>query len=154
MEIKIDNLENDQVKELVSQHFREMRKNTPINNCHVLTIDELRSDNITFWSVWIKNDLAGCGALKELNPFHGEIKSMRTHNSHLRKGVAQKLLRHIIDEARERGYERLSLETSSSSSFLPAHALYKKSGFIQCEPFEGYKENSNSIFMTLLLKVQ
>ena len=149
--IKKDNIENDQVIQLLNHHLQKMKLGSPQESIHALEIDELKKVEITFWTLWIDNNLAGCGALKELNPFHGEIKSMRTHDSFLRKGVAQKLLHHIITEARQRGYKRLSLETGSSKSFIPAHALYKKSGFIKCEPFEGYKEDPNSIFMTKVL---
>ena len=93
--------------------------------------------------------LAGCGALKEIDPAHGEIKSMRTAKTHLRQGVAWMLLQYIIAEAKRRGYRRLSLETGSMSYFEPARSLYRKAGFKECEAFAGYKPDSNSAFFTL-----
>lgn len=95
-----------------------------------------------------RNDLLGCGALKELDPYHGEIKSMRTAKEHLRKGVAKKLLQHIVEEAKKRGYQRLSLETGSMDAFEPARKLYASFGFEYCKPFSDYKEDPNSVFMT------
>ena len=97
---------------------------------------------------WESGELLGCGALKELNPQHGEIKSMRTAATHLRKGVAKNLLSHIIEEAKHRGYNRLSLETGSMEAFEPAHRLYANFGFTLCEPFADYVEDPYSVFMT------
>ena len=106
---------------------------------------------MTFWSVWDGPELAGFGALKELSPEHGEVKSMRTARAYLRQGVAAAILRHIISEARRRGYTRLSLETGAMDFFAPAHQLYRSFGFTPCEPFGAYKPDPNSTFMTLTL---
>ena len=73
---------------------------------------------------------------------------MRTASSHLRKGVASRLLHHLMDEARRRGYRRLSLETGLMNAFEPARKLYAKFGFRYCEPFADYKIDPNSAFMT------
>ncbi|MFN3451570.1 MAG: GNAT family N-acetyltransferase [Sphingorhabdus sp.] len=101
--------------------------------------------------MWDGDALAGCGALKELTPEHGEIKSMRTHADHLRKGVGATMLTHIISEARHRGYHRLSLETGSTADFAPALALYQAHGFQYCAPFGNYVEDPFSRFMTLAI---
>ena len=114
-------------------------------------MEGLRAPEITFWCVWENDELVGCGALKELGPEHGEIKSMRTANAYRRKGVAALMLRHILAEARRRSYQRLSLETGSMAAFAPAHALYTRFGFQDCEPFADYVKDPNSIFMTLAL---
>ncbi len=90
----------------------------------------------------------GCGAIKELDLRHGEIKSMRTVPSHLRQGVAAKLMRHILDEAKRRSYERLSLETGSTEPFAPARCLYASFGFTRCGPFADYVHDPFSVFMT------
>jgi len=115
---------------------------------HALDMDGLRQPEITFWSVWEGEELVGCGALKELDTQHAEIKSMRTASAHLRKGVASRLLQHIIEEAKRRHYRRLSLETGSMDSFEPARRLYAKFGFKHCEAFANYVEDPNSVFMT------
>src|SRR5947209_12045789 len=102
---------------------------TPAESVHALPIEGLRSPDITFWSVWENCELLGCGALKELDPQHGEIKSMRTVSRHLRKGVGRAVLAHIIAEAKRRAYRRLSLETGSMAAFEPARQLYQRAGF-------------------------
>jgi putative acetyltransferase len=148
MEIKIDNLEGDEIAKLLEEHLDDMWAIGPPESVHALDLDALRAPEITFWSVWIDGELAGCGALKELDKTHAEIKSMRTARSHLRKGVAAKLLRHILDEAKRRSYSRVSLETGSLKAFLPARKLYKSFGFVECAPFADYEEDPNSVFMT------
>ncbi len=124
---------------------------SPPESVHALPLEGLRAPEISFWSAWEGDELLGCGALKELDPRHGEIKSMRTVSAHLRKGVAAALLHHIVAEAQRRGYERLSLETGSMAAFAPARALYQRHGFRECGPFADYREDPNSVFMTRLL---
>ena len=148
LEIKIDDLSGPEVGELLAEHLRCMAAQSPAESRHALNLEGLRQPGITFWSVWKEGELAGCGALKELDPEHGEIKSMRTAVGHLRQGVGSFVLEHIIGEAKRRGYRRLSLETGSMPYFRPAHALYRKFGFRECAPFAGYREDPNSLFMT------
>ncbi|MBM7654404.1 GNAT family N-acetyltransferase [Neobacillus cucumis] len=149
MEIKIDNLTGPEIAALIREHLHGMTLNSPPESIHALNLEQLRRPEITFWSVWEGQDLLGCGALKELDQQHGEIKSMRTSSQHLRKGVAKRMLQHIIDEAKLRGYRRLSLETGSMAAFEPARNLYARFGFQYCEPFGDYIEDPNSVFMTL-----
>ncbi len=148
MNIKIDDLRGPEIYELLQEHLRSMRRSSPPESAHALDIEGLRQPEITFWTVWEKGELLGCGALKELDSQHGEIKSMRTSSRHLRKGVARNLLKHIIEEAQRRGYRRLSLETGSTAAFEPALKLYASFGFARCEPFADYAEDSFSVFMT------
>jgi putative acetyltransferase len=125
-----------------------MALHSPPESIHALDIEELRKPEITFWSVWEGTELIGCGALKELDAQHAEIKSMRTALSHRRKGVARLMLQHLLEEARKRGYRRLSLETGSMDAFDPARQLYASFGFVYCSPFADYKEDPYSVFMT------
>jgi putative acetyltransferase len=125
-----------------------MALHSPPESIHALDVAALRQPGITFWTVWESGELLGCGAIKELDSQHGEIKSMRTSSSHLRKGVAKKLLNHILEEASRRGYGRVSLETGSMEAFEPARKLYAGFGFTYCEPFADYVEDPNSVFMT------
>ena len=118
---------------------------------HALDLAALRKPGITFWSAWDGAELLGCGALKELAPGHGEIKSMRTATPHLRKGVAAAILHHILEEAGRRSYRRLSLETGSGDAFAPALSLYARFGFQPCDPFADYVLDPHSVFMTLEL---
>ena len=151
LEIRTDDLRGPEIIALLEEHLRMMYVVSPPESVHALDLGRLRQPDITFWTAWDGARLAGCGALKELGKEHGEIKSMRTVESHLRKGVASKLLRHMLEEARKRGYRRLSLETGSMSYFEPARRLYASFGFAECGPFEGYAEDPNSIFMTRAL---
>jgi putative acetyltransferase len=148
MQIKIDDLQGAEIYELLQEHLRDMRLHSPPESVHALDIEGLRKPGITFWTVWEGAELLGCGALKELDAQHGEIKSMRTASSHLRKGVAKNLLQHILAEAKRRGYSRLSLETGSMAAFEPARRLYAGFGFTYCAPFADYIEDPNSVFMT------
>ncbi len=148
MDIKLDDLTGTEVGELVMGHLQGMTLHSPPESIHALDLEALRKPEITFWSAWEERELAGCGALKELDAHHGEIKSMRTSSSHLRKGVAKRILEHIIEEAKARGYRRLSLETGSMDAFIPARRLYENFGFQYCKPFADYMEDPNSMFMT------
>ncbi|WP_368566048.1 GNAT family N-acetyltransferase [Pseudoxanthomonas sp. UTMC 1351] len=148
MEIRIDDLSSPKIIELLREHLHSMTLHSPPESIHALDIDALRQPEITFWSVWDGSELMGCGAIKELDAQHGEIKSMRTASAHLRKGVAAALMRHILDEAQRRFYQRLSLETGSMEAFAPAHRLYASFGFQKCAPFADYVEDPYSIFMT------
>ncbi|UOQ47065.1 GNAT family N-acetyltransferase [Gracilibacillus caseinilyticus] len=153
MEIKKDNLQGTEIKELIIDHLKSMTLHSPPESIHALNLDELRKPDITFWAVWEGEQLLGCGALKELNATNGEIKSMKTSSQHLRKGISTHLLQFIIEEAKRRGYARLSLETGSMAAFAPARKLYKKFGFRYCEPFSDYREDENSVFMTKEINV-
>jgi len=151
MEIKVDDLTGPKVVELIREHLHGMALLSPPESIHALDVESLRKPEITIWSAWEEDELVGCGALKELDCHHGEIKSMRTSSSHLRNGVAKRVLKHIIEEAQRRGYRRLSLETGSQMAFEPARTLYSNFGFQHCGPFSGYIEDPNSVFMTLEL---
>lgn len=151
MEIKIDDLQGPEVAALLEDHLYSMTLHSPPESIHALDLDKLRKPEITFWSAWENGELLGCGAIKELDVAHAELKSMKTDSKHLRKGVAEKLLVHIIEEARGRGYERISLETGSMDAFLPARKLYGKYGFEECGPFGDYVLDPNSLFMTKTL---
>ncbi|MBA3804164.1 MAG: GNAT family N-acetyltransferase [Acidobacteria bacterium] len=148
MNIKIDDLKSSEIYELLQEHLQSMALHSPPESVHALDIEALCKPEITFWAVWESGELLGCGALKELDSQHGEIKSMRTSSLHLRKGVAKNLLNHILEEAKRRGYSRLSLETGSVEAFEPARTLYANFGFTYCEPFADYVEDPYSVFMT------
>lgn len=148
MLIKIDDLRGPEVAKILTEHLTDMYAVSPPESVHALDLDKLRQPNITFWSVWDGNQLAGCGAIKELDATHAEIKSMRTANAYRGKGVAIKIMEHILGVAVERNYQRLSLETGTQDFFLPARKLYERFGFEYCGPFGDYKEDPYSAFMT------
>ena len=148
MHIKIDHLQGPEIQALLQEHLDSMKLYSPAESMHALDIEALRKPEITFWTAWEKGDLLGCGALKELDPQHGEIKSMRTSARHRRQGVAAAMLTHILEAAGRRGYKRLSLETGSNEAFAPARSLYAAFGFTSCGPFADYSLDPNSVFMT------
>jgi putative acetyltransferase len=151
MEIRLDDLAGVEIRTLLAEHLHNMHQLSPPESVHALDVAALLKPEVTFWSVWSDDDLLGCGALKELSPVHGEVKSMRTASAHRRKGVARVVLQHIIAEAHRRSYRRLSLETGSMDAFEPARRLYESFGFRYCGPFEGYVEDPNSVFLTRTL---
>lgn len=151
MEIRAGGLEHPKVVALLSEHLQNMVAITPAGSVHALDLDGLRRPDLSFWSVWQGDELLGCGALKELTPDHGEVKSMRTAKGHLRKGAASAILQHIMTEAQRRGYRRLSLETGCTAEFFPAHRLYERHGFARCSHFGDYRDDANSVFMTKVL---
>jgi putative acetyltransferase len=151
MKIEIDDLSRPAIHALLDEHLRNMHALGPPESVHALDLEKLRRPEITFWSAWADDVLLGCGALLELDRRHGEIKSMRTPEARRRTGAGRALLTHIIEVARARGYERLSLETGSVPAFAPAHRLYESAGFTRTGPFGTYVEDPNSVFMTLVL---
>jgi putative acetyltransferase len=151
MRIEVDDLSGREIHALLEEHLRNMYEITPAESVHALDLERLRSPDITFWTAWEDAELVGCGALKELDPRHGEIKSMRTPRMLRRRGAGRAILNHIIDVARSRGYERLSLETGPMATFQAAQSLYASAGFIHCGPFGDYREDPHSVYMTLRL---
>jgi putative acetyltransferase len=150
-EIRADDLSGPEVQALLQEHLESVVLHSPPESVHALDMQALRAPDVSFWSAWRGPELVGCGALKELDADHGEIKSMRTASAHLRSGVAAAMLEHILDVARRRAYRRLSLETGSMEAFAPARALYSRFGFTPCGPFADYVEDPYSVFMTLEL---
>jgi putative acetyltransferase len=151
LSFRLDDLSGSDIQGLLQRHLDTMAERSPPESRHALDLTGLKAPEVTFWSIWSEVELVGCGALKELDPAHGEIKSMHTAQARRGQGIAAAMLEHILVEARGRGYQRLSLETGSMAAFAPAHALYSKYGFADCPPFDGYFEDPNSIFMTRTL---
>jgi putative acetyltransferase len=146
--IKLDDLSGPEIAALIGEHLANMAENSPPESIHALNLDGLKRPDVTFWSAWIDDELAGCGALKELDDQHGEVKSMRTAIPYRGKGVAKQVLAHLLEEAARRGYRQVNLETGSMEAFAPARRLYEGFGFTYCGPFADYVEDPNSVFMT------
>ena len=151
MRIEVDDLSRPEVHALLQEHLANMYELSPPESVHALDLSKLRAPDITFWSVWDGATLVGCGALKQMSATEGEIKSMRTPRALRRRGAGRAVLRHIIAEAKRRGYRRLNLETGSQDGFVPARTLYESFGFTYCGPFGDYKPDPNSAFMTMEL---
>ena len=148
MEIRLGGLDDAAVIRLLEEHLQSMTLHSPPESIHALDLAGLKRPEITFWSAWQDDELLGCGALKELDARHGEIKSMRTVASRQRQGVGAMMLQHLLEQARARGYRRLSLETGSMEAFAPARKLYQRYGFTYCGPFADYVPDPHSVFMT------
>lgn len=151
MQIHIDDLTSPEIAQLLNEHLQDMYAASPAESVHALDLGKLRKPEITFWSVWDNNELVGCGALKELDPTHAEIKSMRSANRFRGKGAGKKMLEHILQVASDRKYQRLSLETGTPDFFIPARKLYERYGFEYCGPFGDYVEDPYSVFMTKVI---
>jgi putative acetyltransferase len=152
MRIEVDDLTRPEVHALLQEHLDNMYELSPPESVHALDLSKLRAPGITFWSVWDGPTLAGCGALKEMSPAEGEIKSMRTPKALRRRGAGRAVLEHIVAEAKRRGYRRLYLETGSAEAFAAARTLYESFGFTYCGPFGEYRPDRHSTFMTLELR--
>jgi putative acetyltransferase len=145
---RVDDLTGAPTRALIARHLAGMHEHSPPESVHALDVDKLRAPDVTFWSAWVGEDLAGCGALKRLDDARGEIKSMRVTDAFLGRGVGRQILSFIVEEARKRGMRSLWLETGSAEAFAPALRLYESAGFARCGPFDGYVEDPFSIFMT------
>jgi putative acetyltransferase len=151
MRIEVDDVSSPQVLALLAEHLRSMHELSPQEYVFAFDAKKLRAPGVTFWTAWKDEVLLGCVALKELSLTEGELKSMRTPERLRGKGVGRTLLNHVLQVARERGYQQLFLETGSHAAFLPAQTLYRSVGFRECGPFGDYKENAFSVFMFLSL---
>lgn len=154
MNIESDDLTRPAIHALLEEHLQSMHALSPRESVHALDLERLRHPSISFWTIWDDGVLMGCGALRELDATHGEIKSMRTPQALRSRGAGRAMLNHIIAVARARGYARLSLETGTAPAFVPAQRLYESLGFVRCGPFGDYIEDPNSVFMTRLLSPQ
>jgi putative acetyltransferase len=149
--IGIDDPRTDDVRALLAAHLRFANEHSPPEDVHALDVAGLLDPDVSFFSARLDGRLVGIGALKELDPNHGELKSMHTAQSDRGRGVGRAMVEHLLAVARDRGYGRVSLETGSMQAFAPAHALYASFGFVPCEPFAAYTDSPNSLCMTLLL---
>ena len=145
------NFDNSDVNDLLKKHFIELRSVSPAGSTHVLDIDGLKDLSIKFWSLWEDNKLVGCGALKFLEKNHGEFKSIRVADEFKKKGIGERIINHLIGEAKKLKISKLSIETGAGDFFLPARNLFSKFGFKSCPPFAHYKEDPNSCYYTLNL---
>lgn len=144
---RLDDLSSAPTRALITRHLAGMHEHSPPESVHAFDVDELAKPDVTFWSAWVDEELAGCGALKRLDPERGEIKSMRVDDAFLRRGVGRAILDYLIAEARRRGMRSLWLETGSGPAFAPALRLYESAGFARCGPFDGYVDDPFSIFL-------
>ena len=145
------NFDNLKVNDLLKKHFIELRSVSPEGSAHVLDIDGLKDQSIKFWSLWEGNNLIGCGALKFLEKEHGEFKSIRVADKFRKKGIGERIINHLIEEAKKLKISKLSIETGAGEFFLPARNLFSKFGFKKCPPFAHYKDDPNSCYFTLNL---
>ena len=145
------NFDNLEVNELLTKHFIELRAASPEGSAHVLDIPGLKVPSIKFWSLWKDKKLIGCGALKFLDEKHGEFKSIRIHDNFRNRGYGINVINYLINEAKKLNIKRLSIETGAGDFFIPARKLFKKTGFEVCEPFAHYKEDVNSVYLTMYI---
>ena len=143
------NFDNSEVNDLLKKHFIELRSVSPEGSAHVLDIEGLKDPSIKFWSLWENNKLVGCGALKFLEKNHGEFKSIRVADEFKKKGAGERIINHLIEEAKKLEVSKLSIETGAGNFFLPARKLFSKFGFKKCPPFANYKDDPNSCYYSI-----
>lgn len=146
-----DDLSGEDIRALVALHLSNMHASSPACKVHALPVEALRQPGVTFYSAWMNDDLAGMGAIREIDARHGELKSMRSAPDWLGKGVGEAILLHLLEVARARGYTRVSLETGQGPAFEPALGLYRKHGFVNCAAFADYVLDDFSQCLTLKL---
>ena len=146
-----NNFDDYEVNKLLKKHFIELRSVSPEGSTHVLDINGLKNASIKFWSLWEENKLVGCGALKFLETYHGEFKSIRVADDFRKKGYGKKIIYHLISESKEIGIKKLSVETGSGNFFLPARKLFTSCGFKPCDPFAHYKLDPNSCYFNFII---
>lgn len=146
--LRLDDLSGPATRALIARHLAGMHQHSPPDAVHAFDVDKLREPSVTFWSAWVDTEIAGCGALKELDSERGEIKSMRVADLFLGRGIGRAILDHLMCQARLRRLQTLWLETGSGEAFVPALRLYESAGFTRCGPFDGYAESQFSVFMT------
>lgn len=151
IEVRQDDLSSEEVHALIAEHLSGMHSNSPPGHVNALAIQSLRAPSVTFWTARVDGVLCGCGALKELDPLTGEVKSMRTRSAVLRRGVGQAILDEIVRTARQREYSRLLLETGTGPAFEPAHRLYRRNDFDWSDPFGKYSATDFNVFMVKVL---
>jgi putative acetyltransferase len=154
LHITTGGLDDPRVVELLNTHLTRARSETAQGCAHALDHSALQAPDVTFWSAWddTRTTVVAIGALKQLTPDHGEVKSMHVAESARGRGYGAGMLEHILAEARTRGLSRVSLETGSWPYFTAARAMYARHGFVECEPFADYVPTVNSVFMTLALR--
>ena len=152
MHIQIDDLRGAAIQQLLQVHLDAMHSYSPPESVHALDLEALRHSSITFWTAWEGDELLGCGALKKLSSHHAELKSMRTVEAHMRRGVALAILRHIESAAIATGIQRISLETGQHAPCIAAQKLYAAQGYVETEPFADYVLDPFSMFMTKVLQ--
>lgn len=149
MQIHEDDLSDPQTQALLHLHLTGMADTSPPGHSFALDLTGLRASGMTVWSIWDGDAICGIGALKQHDAAMAEVKSMRTHPDHLRRGVARMLLEHILTLARARGLSRISLETGSGPAFEPALALYRRRGFTNGPAFADYVASPFNQFLHL-----
>ena len=146
-----DDLSGDEVAALLRLHLDEMHQWSPAEKVHAMPIERLRAPDVTFYSAWDGETLAAVGAIKHLDATRGELKSMRAAPEYRGKGAGKAILLRLLEEARQRGYAWLGLETGRPEPFRPAQQLYASHGFTECEAFADYVPDEFSLCMSRTL---
>ncbi len=151
MEFILNNFDNPKVNILLIKHFKELKSVSPEGSAHVLDIEGLKHQSIKFWSLWIDDELFGCGAIKFLDKEHGEFKSIRVNDNFRGKGLSKDIIKFLFYEAKKKNIKKISVETGSGNFFLPARKLFKSLGFKPCPPFAHYTDDPNSCYFDIKL---
>ncbi|WP_409462779.1 GNAT family N-acetyltransferase [Amycolatopsis sp. GA6-003] len=139
---------NPRLRAFLQAHLDDLAPTAPPESRHALDLAALQRPDVRLWTVQDGEHIVGTAALAALEPRHEELKSMRTDPARRGEGIARTLLDHLLQDAKNRGIERISLETGSMDFFAPARALYTRAGFTPCAPFGSYRDDPNSTYLT------
>ncbi|MBB1153037.1 MULTISPECIES: GNAT family N-acetyltransferase [Amycolatopsis] len=137
-----------QLRVFLQAHLDDLAPTAPAESRHALDLAALQRPHVRLWTVQDDRRIVGTAALAALEPRHEELKSMRTDPARRGQGIARTLLAHLLQDAKDRGIERVSLETGSMDFFAPARALYLRAGFTPCAPFGSYRDDPNSTYLS------
>ena len=149
LDICLEDPRSPDLIDLLHAHKAFAREWSLPENMYVLDAERLASEAISFFSARRQGRLLAVGALCPLDDEHVEIKSMHTAQEARGQGVGFAMLQHLLANATEQGYRRVSLETGTGDAFEPARSIYRRSGFKVCPPFGDHVISTDSVCMTL-----
>ena len=133
---------------LMARHTADMHADTPPESIYMMDAGQLAVPDVAFFVLREAGVPVAMGAFKRIDDRHAEIKSMHVLAEARGRGLSKRMLDHLVTQAAQTGYSRLSLETGVQPTFVAARALYANAGFVACPAFEGYWNDPNSVFMT------
>ena len=118
----------------------------PRESNHLLDVSSLCAPNIRFLVARKLGEAVGCAALRvDAAAASGEVKRMFVRPQTRGLKVGRRLLSAIEDCARLEGLKRVRLETGIHQH--EALALYRKTGYRECDAFGTYRPDPLSVFM-------
>ena len=131
--------------QLIAELDTELAQDTPREHMHGLHAGEEADPRLRFFVLEVDDVIAGCGALRELEPGMAELKRMFVRPSFRGQRHGRFLLAQLEGEALSAGVHRLRLETSPT--LREAVALYHSAGFVEIPRYGEYVDSPISLCM-------